>query len=95
MLDQMPKKGPETTLLKMLLHEALGDKAATIRMTPKEKQAIKDYVHERLQMYEADPKQTYHLQIQFFEKLLENYTIEFKKEPPKKPKNKQNLEIET
>lgn len=48
MLESMPKKGPETTLLKMLLYEALGDKAATVRMTPKEKQAIKDYVHEKL-----------------------------------------------
>jgi hypothetical protein len=84
LLESMPKKGPETTLLKMLLYEALGDKAATVRMTPKEKQAIKDYVHERLQMYEADPKQTYHLQIQYLERLLENYTVEFKKEGPKK-----------
>ena len=48
LLDSAPSKVPETTLLKMLLYEALGDKAATVRMTPKEKQAIKDYVNDRL-----------------------------------------------
>ena len=61
LLESAPTKVQETTLLKMLLFEALGDKAATVRITPKQKQAIKDYVNERLHMYESDPKKTYHL----------------------------------
>lgn len=47
-------------------------------MTPQQKQAVKDYVDERLQLFEADPKKTYFLYIQHLERILDKYTIEVK-----------------
>lgn len=85
-LKQALEKEPQTSLIKSLLHDALGDRAASGRMTAKQKQAVKDFVEETLALFEADPKKTFYLYIQSITRLLEKYTFEVLKDPPAKKK---------